>query len=416
MIILGKINNLYKNNKKLLRFMALSYLDRAVVFLLPLLVFQMFRDQLVYVSIEYIYSVSTVVIPLIDLGLAGYFFYAYRNTKDKNELIKLFLNSFKILYLLISFIGVCLIVFHYLGHDFEDYIVFIISRLLFVVSTVFYASYYRLIEKPEKAIYITLTSNCVSLLFVIGYFYSDSKFYLWLIFIGQIIFVFLYLIKCLKDLFFVREKNIEIVKFKNLIGKAILFSWPTIFQVFIMMYIANYGKLNSLKGMNLSDGTLLSIIQRFCMLIHLTHTAIFAFVLKEIYMSGKLLEIKKSILKKYILLILFSAVCVFFLNIGYFTFLDIEYSFNKFLFVLTLMILYVLIWCLGSYFEVYYSRENQNKIKLFLAIINGVLFMAVLNISKLDYLERIVFAMLVSTLITFIVSLLVLKRRKYYLS
>lgn len=132
-----KIAALYKNNKGLFKFMALSYLDKAIIFLLPLLVFQFFKDQQGYVSIEYIYSVTTVIIPLIDLGLSGYFFYAYRNSKNHDTTLKTFVKSFQRLYLLISFIGLCLIAINYYGFEFEKFIVFIVSRLLFVLATVF---------------------------------------------------------------------------------------------------------------------------------------------------------------------------------------------------------------------------------------------------------------------------------------
>ena len=54
--------------------MVLSYCDKAVIFLLPILVLQVFKDQTVYLSIEYIYSVTIVIIPFLDLGLVGYFF------------------------------------------------------------------------------------------------------------------------------------------------------------------------------------------------------------------------------------------------------------------------------------------------------------------------------------------------------
>src|SRR5690606_39088827 len=99
---LEKIIGFFNNNKTLFRFMSLSYLDKAIIFLLPLLVFQFFKDEKVYVSIEYIYSVTTVIIPLIDLGLSGYFFYVYRNSKNHETTLKTFVKSFQRLYLLIS--------------------------------------------------------------------------------------------------------------------------------------------------------------------------------------------------------------------------------------------------------------------------------------------------------------------------
>ena len=197
---------------------------------------------------------------------------------------------------------------------------------------------------------------------------------------------------------------------------SLLFSWPTIIQAFIMMYIANYGKINALNIMSLDDGTLLSIIQRFSMLIQLTHAAVLAFMIKEIYVSGDLLAIKKNILKKYIAVLVCSIVGVVFLIIGYFIYNNVQYDLSRLTLVLTFIIAYTFIWCITSYLEVYYSRENKNKIKLYLAVINAICFIGILNIPGINYLEKITAAMFFSTFVTFIVSLAVLKQRKYHLT
>lgn len=413
-MILKRGFDLYKNNKGLLSFMALSYLDKAIIFLLPLLVFQLFKDQKVYVSIEYIYSITTVVVPLIDLGLSGYFYYAYRNTKHPKSTIRTFLDCFQVIFLLISFIGVGLICIDYLVLEIDEFIVFIVARLLFVLVSVFYTSYFRLIGKPKKAVYITLSSNFLSLLFVLGHFFSESDFSLWLIFIGQILFSIGYIFKCINDVIF-NNHRINKNKVKSLIVDSLLFSWPSIFQVFIMMYVANYGKLNAIRLMSIEDGALLSLIQRFSMLIQLTHTAVLAFLIKDIYTTGKLLEIKLNILRKYVFLLLLSVVGVFIIIISYFFYTDLQYSFSRFITILSIIIAYMFFWCIASYFEVYYSRENKNRIKLFLAILNGVCFMTVLNVLDMEYLEKIAIGMFLSTLLTFIISILILKKRRYYL-
>src|SRR5690606_24557555 len=171
-------------------------------------------------------------------------------------------------------------------------------RLLFVLATVFFASYYRLTNRPEKAVYITLFSNVLSLSFLFGYFFSGLEFSLWLIFIGQILFAVFYLFKCVRDVFLKENEDFDNYKLKKLIISALLFSWPSIIQVFIMMYIANYGKLNALNSMSLDEGTLLSLTQRGSMLIQLTHASILAFLIKEIYVEKDILSIRKGILFK----------------------------------------------------------------------------------------------------------------------
>lgn len=409
-----KIITLFKNNKMLFRFMALSYLDKAIIFLLPLLVFQFFKDQLVYVSIEYIYSITTVIIPLIDLGLSGYFFYAYRNSKDQEATLKAFVNSFQRLYLLISCLGLCFIAVNYYGFEYEPFIVFIVSRLLFVLATVFFASYYRLTNRPEKAVYITLFSNVLSLIFLFAYFFSGLEFSLWLIFIGQILFAIFYFLKCVLDVFFKRHEGFDHSKLKKLVINALLFSWPSIIQVFIMMYIANYGKINALTKMSLDHGVLLSLVQRFSMLIFLTHSSIWAFIVKDIYVEKNLFVIERKMLYKYLVFLTLASVFVIIVNQ-----LFLVYNYVDLLRASTVSALIIgqtFFACIHAYLEMHYGRENKNIIRLYLAIFSGTVFIVLLMVLNMNFLERISIAMFVSTFATLLLSIFVLYRRNYKLA
>jgi len=391
--------------------MSLSYLDKAIIFLLPLLVFQFFKDEKVYVSIEYIYSVTTVIIPLIDLGLSGYFFYVYRNSKNHETTLKTFVKSFQRLYLLISCIGLGFIVVNYYGFEYEPFIIFIVSRLLFVLATVFFASYYRLINKPERAVYITLFSNILSLSFLFAYFFSGLEFSLWLIFIGQILFAVFYLFKCIIDVLFNENKDYNNYKLKKLITSALLFSWPSIIQVFIMMYITNYGKLNVLTKMDLDDGVLLSLVQRFSMLIFLTHSSIFAFVIKDMYVEKNLFVISRNILFKYLSFLTLALVFV--------TIITEIYLFYNYVHLFRASIISVLIIgqtflaCIYSYLEMHYGRENKNIIKLYLALFSAFVFIILLILLDINFLERISIAMFMSTFTSLLLSIFVLYKRNY---
>jgi len=86
------------------------------------------------------------------------------------------------------------------------------------------------------------------------------------------------------------------------------------------------------------------------------------------------------------------------------------------MFVLSGIVAYTYLWCLVSYLELYFSRENKNIFKLYLACINVVIFVSILSIGSMAYLDKIIIAMFASTLATFGTSVLLLKYRKYYLS
>ncbi|OBQ54934.1 hypothetical protein VQ01_09310 [Tamlana sp. s12] len=394
--------------------MALSYLDKAIIFLLPLLVFQFFQDQKVYVSIEYIYSVTTVIIPLIDLGLSGYFFYAYRNSENRNVIISFFIKCFQRLYLVISCVGLVFITIHYFGFGFEPLIVFIVARLLFVLATAFFASYYRLTNKPEKAVYITLFSNILSLSFLLAYFVSGLQFSLWLVFIGQILFSTLYFLKSIIDVFFRGNQGIETNEIKSIFLKALMFSWPSIIQVFVAMGITNFGKINMFTKMNLEDGVLLSLIQRFSMIIFLTHSSVWAFILKDLYVDKNLLTINKHLFYKYLMFLLLAFGIVLFVTEIYI----LKNYINVFRTscIALLIIGQTFFACIFAYLEMYYGRENKNIIKLYLALFNALVFLFVLMAFNLDFLERISLAMFISTFTSLLLSVFVLYKRNYNLA
>ncbi|MEZ4792893.1 MAG: hypothetical protein R2783_05385 [Gelidibacter sp.] len=404
----------FHKNKSLFSFMALSYFDKAIIFLLPLLVLQLFKDQTVYLSIEYIYSITIVVIPFLDFGLSGYFFYLYRNAQDKKKVINDITRLFHLVYFALCIVGIALIVVHYFIFKIDDYIIYIVSRAVFVMTFSFLASYYRLINKPHKGLYVTIVANVLSLLFLFIYVFLGLQFELWLIFIGQILFCIVYFIKVARDVILKWSRVYKKLQISPTIKQSLLFSWPSIIQVFIMMYIANYGKIHALDNMSLDDGTLLSLTQRFSMLIQLTHASVLAFMIKEMFVSGHEKEIQKGILFKYLLLLTASTFAVLAMIIGYLVYYD--YEFGNVVFIVLAITIYTYIWCITSYLETYYSRENKNSIKLYLALINGFFFILILSLKDFGYLERITLAMLVSTSITLMASIVILKKRKYYLA
>ena len=128
--------DIYKNNKKLFSFICLSYLDKMIIFLLPLIVLQLFKDKTVYITIEYIYSIVVVVVPFLDLGLGGYFFYAYRNNVNRKKIVAEILKLFHILYVLLVAGGLGLIIVHYFIYSFEEQITFIVARSVFILLDV----------------------------------------------------------------------------------------------------------------------------------------------------------------------------------------------------------------------------------------------------------------------------------------
>ena len=189
------LKRLLINNKELIKYVALSYFDKAIIFLVPLAVLFLFKEKAVYVELEYIYSIVIICVPILGLGLPGYFFFNYRKTKLKREAIVKILKSFHALYIGLFVIALILVLFHYVIYPFEKHIILIVVRALFILTVTFLASFYRLIDKAHKALFITLSSNFISILFLFGFYILDKDFELWVVFIGQILFILFYFIK-----------------------------------------------------------------------------------------------------------------------------------------------------------------------------------------------------------------------------
>lgn len=395
--------------------MALSYIDKAVIFLLPIIVLFFFRDKTVYVSIEYIYSITIVLIPLIDLGLSTYFFYQYRNSDDHNKTVEIFKKVFQRLYLVICFLGLLAILLNIFVFEYEKFIVFIVFRVLFVLVTTFLASYYRLINKPEKVVLITIVSNFISLSFLLFYFFFDYDFSLWLIFAGQILFSLFYFFKSFNLVFLVKQSTVSFNKIKTVLKGSVLFSWPTIIQIFLIMYITNYGKIHALTNMPIEDGVLLSLIQRFSMVIFLTHSSLLAYMVKSIYVEKNILGINKSILFKYLGLLIITMIIVMLISGIYLVYNYDQNNVQRPIFIATLIILQTFMSCVYAYLELNYGRENKNIIKLYLAIFGAVLFFSLLMFLKIDFLEKIAIAMFISTFASLLLSVAILYKRNYKL-
>jgi hypothetical protein len=408
------IKKILNNNRELIRYVALSYFDKAIIFLVPLTVLFLFKEKAVYVELEYIYSIVIVCVPVLGLGLPGYFFFNYRKVKFKREAIIKIMRSFHVLYICLFVLGLLVIFVHYIVYSFEKHIFLIVARTLFILTVTFLSSFYRLIDKAHKALFITLASNFGSLLLLLFFYFLDIDFELWIVFIGQILFVSFYFIKISFRVIY-KYKTYLINTISNSLKNSILFSWPSIIQVFIMMLIANYGKINAIDNMSLNNGVLLSFVMRVSMVIQLSHSAVLAFLSKEIYISEGLRVISKKSLYKYLSFLFVPIVLVCFLLYVSLYFDKTVYDTDALMYVVISIVLYTVIWCIYSYFEMYFSRENKNIIKLYLALGNGIIFITLLNILPWSFLERITFTMFISTSITLLISLYILKKRDYIL-
>ena len=392
--------------------MALSYFDKAVIFFLPIIVLTFFQDKAEYLSVEFIYSVSIVIIPFLDLGLVNYFYYVYRQKEGGAQIISKINNIYRLVFLSAFALGGGFIVIHYTVYPINDLIVFIIFRSLFLSAVAFLSSYYRLLNKPQNVLYVTILTNAVSLGVLLLYLFSDSSFELWTLFIGQILFCLVYMFKIIWDTYKTRI-NLRILEIRTTISASLRFSWPTILQVFIMMYLANYGKIHAMDNLNINDGVLLSLVQRLAMLIFLTHSSLLAFFIRDIYIEKNHKTINISLFSRYFFLLLITLLLIGSAIVGYLVVWENESLFSRSVLISLLLIGYTFISCMFSYFELYYGRENKNIIRLILALIMAGIFILLFNFIQTELLLKLSASMFLSALISFLLSLGILYKRNY---
>ncbi len=400
-----------RNQKRLLRYILLSYLDKGIIFLVPLIVLNLFLSKEEYIVVEYIYSFSIIIIPFLDLGINGYIFYGYRERNYSKRVLVDLIKVFEKLFIVLSILGLLLILFNRTVFLIDDYLELIIIRSLYVMSFGFITSLFRLLNTPEKSLYISLIFSSITISGLLICYFTNIDFDINYVFLGQIMFVIALFVRVL-----IKQKsvNINIGFVWSYIKKSLLYSWPSILQVFVLMYIANYGKLNILKKLSTEEGVILSISQRYAFLIQIMHTSILAFVIKKIF-EEETLSINKKTFLTYSILIVLSSLAVFVLINANILYSFPELSLMKYLKIILLIIFYTLIWCLYSYFEIFFSRENKNIIKLYLALIGALAFFVIVKVLNIGFLEKLTIAMAFSITVSFITSLIILKKRGYKL-
>jgi hypothetical protein len=403
---------LLKNNRQLLFFTFFNLLDKAIIVLLPFVVLNLFEEQEKYIQLEYIISTVNIIATISDLGLNGYMFFLYQQSVNKTDAIKTSRQISEVIFILLLIIGACIFIFHIYIQPLHFLILFIIIRALFNYITTFLTSYFRLIDKPVQVLYISLTVNVCSLLLLMGFFAYEQPLTLWLIFIPQLALTLYYLVRVVATL---DRSSLSFRASVNTILKSLEFSWPSIIQVFLMVYMANYGKVNALDKLPKEDAVFLGYSLRFSMLIQLAHASLVGFYAKSILAGEDLLNISTEIMKLYAGTLIFTVIVVVSGTFIYQAYFVGEENLNERLLLIVLLSMYTLLWCFYSYLEMYYARINMNRIKMYLTFAILFVFIVALKFLPFELLRNIAYAMFFSILVGLIANILVLKKLNFRL-
>ena len=245
-----------------------------------------------------------------------------------------------------------------------------------------------------------------------GFFAYAQPLTLWLIFIPQLVLVLYYLVRIVSTL---DKSSFSFRASVNTILKSLEFSWPSIIQVFLMVYMANYGKVNALDKLPKEDAVFLGYSLRFCMLIQLAHASLVGFYAKSILAGEDLLNISTGIMKLYAGTLIFTIILVVSGTFIYQAYIIREEHLNERILLIVLLSMYTLLWCFYSYLEMYYARINMNRIKMYLTFAILFVFIVALKFLPFGLLQNIAYAMFLSILVGLIANILVLKKLNFRL-
>lgn len=393
--------SMYKNNKELVSFVVLNYVDKFLVFLLPLAVLYITQDRESYNAIEYVYSIANVVAPFF-VFFSSYAFYGYKLCLEGGK--EGFINSYR------TYSSFCIVALSLIGLVVAFIAPLVVSSLTLLLSFLILIrfvyiqtinnnnAYYRLIDKPARFLIYTISSSVLSVVLVY-FFHLDQRNTLIAFFVPQIIISF-FCINVMKG-----AKVITINGFKDYFVNSFIYAWPIVVNCTIVAFVMNYGKIYTYNYLTSYEMYNFSYIMRISMVIQMAHASLISFYGKELFVNGYSL----SFFKKYFLVMgsafVLSVICLYVFNFFVTDKLTIDTT-------TYLILLYTLLFSLGASFEMWYGRRNRNRVILFVSIFCCLVFFSMIFFLGVDGLSSLALYMVVYALLYLIMLLLIAKINK----
>lgn len=401
-----KIISLVKSHKELFIFTILNYIDKLLLFILPLLVIFISKKEQEYNDIEYVLSISNIIVPILNF-ITIYAFYGYRQADNKNSFPSRVQGYFFIITIIYCILGLLLYPFikiNLIDRPIGLLYVYICIHTLYSLIINFYNVFFRLIDKPSKIFIISIPANIFSLLstyivyklksvFIIQAFFSPRLF---------IVFALLALSVC----------NIKKDTFKGLVvylKGTIKYTIPLIINMFCVTFISNYGKIYAYNFLSSYDMYKISYVMRISMIITMMHASILAYYGKYIFMETRR-EINKKILLIYSFFI-FAAIIVTILALYIFNFLPVFEKINIDISVYIILI-YAILHCFSSFFETYYNRQNKTIYILLFSLISLAIYLFLLFVVGVKGIISLSLYMMIYMIVNMFLLLTKLKSLK----
>ena len=388
------------SHRGLIWYTILNCVDKLINFILPILILVLFDNKQLYNEIEYIYSVSLIVIVFIE-SQRYYLFYGYRKSKNRDIFIYESRKLFEISILAYFILGSIYVYIdsHFQGKGIDKLHVYIVIRTLYSCIANFLNSYYRLIDRPSKIFVITILINILTILLLISADNLNFDIGFVYFFIPSLL-VVTFILKGVVSLY---KNSIDISYVRGMLK----YSWPVIISLLSFALVNNYGKIYAFNNMSQQEMYEFSYAMRISLIILMIHTSFWAYYSKTIYLRGR---IDSNLMKWYLLFLLIA--CLFSISITYLWNIFFPSKVIALNWGFVLLIIYTFFFCFKSCYEMYFSIWNKNKWLLLFSIISCVIYLAILHIPYNVTLLLLSTSLAVSGILNFIMVYLYVKIHK----
>ena len=368
------ITDILRSQIGFIKYAILNYLDKALTFAIPLIVLYVFKDKGLYNEIEYIYSIAAVAAVAIELGVSNYFLYAYRQADNRNLLVRNVRGWFLLQLAIYQLLGITLLsVAALCGLDVTFTYIYILVRTLYMFFLSFFIVYFRLIDRPSKIFIYSLSANLITILLL-----AVARFVLHQI---DLAYLFLSQMALLLTAFIYYMSQRSQISFSGLVSyvkQSLTFAWPILLNVFLFMFISNYGKIYARNFLSQDDMFHISFVQRVSITIWVAHASAVGYLSKRIFIDRQA-GVSRSVLGLYSVMV---AGCVGLVFLAFFLLKRLHSAISVDIDAVTILIIaHTVAWCYVSFFEMYVNRINKNKYILLFSLIASAVFGCILLLN-----------------------------------
>lgn len=398
------ITEFVRNNKDFAVFITLTYIDKFLIFLLPLAVLHITNDRDCYNDIEYIYSVASVLSPFF-VFFSTYAFFGYKKSLEEKDIlyIKAYRSYGALLIIVMAIIGsiISLIVPTIITSLSVLMAFMVLGRFLYLQTINNNNAYFRLIDRPAKFVVFTIICSIASaiLVYTIGF---DKQWVMIAFFIPQVI------LSLGDSLIFVLVSNINWKGFVDYLWKSLRYAWPIVINCTLVAFVMNYGKIYAYNFLSSYEMYNFSYIMRISLVIQMAHSSLMAFYGKDLFVNGYSISFYKKYTFVILLAFVFSILCLYGFN--YFIPEKLTIDLTTYL-----ILLYSLIISYAASLEVFYARNDKNKIILFVSVVSCLIFLALLFFVRGNGLQSLAICMVIYSVVYFISLFMIAKEKKLLL-